>query len=109
MAKRFFLLPAFRKRRIRAIARECYIASGGDETYAEMEVRRRLEGHDRSVVFSQSEIETMQSEPNGSILLSALLGLAISLAVELIKYWFLQGPQEPPPTYRTEEPGGDDL
>ncbi len=71
----------------RATGREAYVDAGGDEKLAIKLGKQRLR------------------ESAESIIASLLIGLALRLLVELIKYWFLQNDPCPSMFYVRGEPG----
>lgn len=64
-----------------------------------------LETGDRDAAIALAE-ERLRNAP-GSILTAILIKVAIALAVELIKYWVLNGVSRPTDAYQDDEPGFD--
>jgi hypothetical protein len=81
------MLLRYKRNQVRTIARNSWIASGGDK--------------DKAIALAKQQV--------GSVILSAILiGVAIQLIVKLIEYWWNNRISEPQAIYMPGEPGFED-
>lgn len=83
---RYRLLGQKRRQRVRTIARRAYLLSS-DPNKAQYEATQQVR------------------QEFGGILTMILVGIAVRLAVELIKHWVSQRLSEPEPGFQSGEPG----
>lgn len=84
---RFLILGRRRRQKIREIARAAWIECGRSShamKVAEKDIRRQMAG---------------------SFWASLLIGLAVQLAIKLIRYWWENHVDAPAPTFQPGEPG----